>query len=181
MFCRHKIFCGHHNSNDTCALVDTFSFVDVVDFKSDDVFKSRWIMTSPVPRTTFIMLSCLHVSFCLRFKMIGGSPKFLGDFLQEYSRSRYAEIPEDPTEPARLNFRPSRLAMVKKDQLKSRPKKKEGELRVKALVDFDKASDDESMPRLEAILEELSLDPDDRMEPMQADTFLLTLPFRFKQ
>ena len=123
MFCRHKIFCGHHNSNDTCALVDTFSFVDVVDFKSDDVFKSRWIMTSPVPMTTFIMLSCLHV-FCLRFKMIGGSPKFLQDFLQGYSSSRYADIPEDPTEPARLNFLPSQLAMVKKTSSSQGPRRR---------------------------------------------------------
>jgi len=162
-------------------LVDTFSFVDVVDFKSDDVFKSRWIMTSPVPRTTFIMLSCLHVSFCLRFKMIGDSPKFLADFLKGYSRARYAEIPQDPTEPARLTFLTSRSAMVKKDQLKSKSKKKEGELRVKARDDFDKANDDDSMPRLETIMEDLTLGPDDRMDPMQADTFLLTLPFRFKQ
>ena len=104
--------------------------------------------------------------------MIGGSPKFLQDFLQGYSTTRYAEIPEDPTEPARLNFLPSRLAMVKKDQLKSRTKKKEEWLRVKAQADFNKQGGDESMPHLETIMEELSLEPADSMDPMQADTYL---------
>ena len=55
---------------------------------------------------------------------------------------------------------------------RTKTKKKEEELRVKAQASFVKQRDDESMPRLEAIMEELSLDPADRMDPMQADTYL---------